>query len=301
MKCPKCSYLGFDAADRCRNCGYDFSLLAGDTPDPGSPGRPRATPLGVPPVPRGATPSLRPPRAVRDGGRPGTGSGLDRPLARTPDSAPLDLPLFDTGSSRLTALPPPQRPLAVRRPGSATPRPRPRAEGPRPAPLSLDLDPPEPPAVTAARASVTPEPSAPAGAPAPAIRRAAALVVDLALIALVDLVTAYFALRLCGLEPSEWNVLPVAPLAAFFLLLNAGYFILLTGAIGQTLGKMALQIEVVADAASPVGVGRATLRAAAALLTILPAGVGLFWALAGDRRALHDRLAGTRVIHVPVL
>src|SRR5687768_16466291 len=26
MKCPKCAYLGFETSDRCRNCGYDFSL-----------------------------------------------------------------------------------------------------------------------------------------------------------------------------------------------------------------------------------------------------------------------------------
>ena len=26
MKCPKCGYLGFESGDRCRNCGYDFSL-----------------------------------------------------------------------------------------------------------------------------------------------------------------------------------------------------------------------------------------------------------------------------------
>src|SRR5262245_4746548 len=26
MKCPKCGYLGFETTDRCRNCGYDFSL-----------------------------------------------------------------------------------------------------------------------------------------------------------------------------------------------------------------------------------------------------------------------------------
>ena len=28
MKCPKCGYLGFEPTDRCRNCGYDFSLAA---------------------------------------------------------------------------------------------------------------------------------------------------------------------------------------------------------------------------------------------------------------------------------
>ena len=28
MKCPKCEYLGFEHVERCRNCGYDFSLAA---------------------------------------------------------------------------------------------------------------------------------------------------------------------------------------------------------------------------------------------------------------------------------
>jgi len=28
VKCPKCHYLGFETGDRCKNCGYDFSLLA---------------------------------------------------------------------------------------------------------------------------------------------------------------------------------------------------------------------------------------------------------------------------------
>jgi uncharacterized RDD family membrane protein YckC len=34
MKCPKCLYIGFETGDRCKNCGYDFSLLAAvDEPD----------------------------------------------------------------------------------------------------------------------------------------------------------------------------------------------------------------------------------------------------------------------------
>ena len=32
MKCPKCGYLGFDDVERCRNCGYDFSLMPRPTP-----------------------------------------------------------------------------------------------------------------------------------------------------------------------------------------------------------------------------------------------------------------------------
>src|SRR5262249_36332036 len=30
MKCPKCGYLGFEEVERCRNCGYDFSLAPVD-------------------------------------------------------------------------------------------------------------------------------------------------------------------------------------------------------------------------------------------------------------------------------
>jgi hypothetical protein len=36
MKCPKCAYLGFETGDRCKHCGYDFSLLSApesDAPD----------------------------------------------------------------------------------------------------------------------------------------------------------------------------------------------------------------------------------------------------------------------------
>ena len=33
MKCPKCSYIGFEESDRCRNCGYEFAL-SDETPAP---------------------------------------------------------------------------------------------------------------------------------------------------------------------------------------------------------------------------------------------------------------------------
>ena len=28
MRCPKCQYISFDSSERCRNCGYEFSLTA---------------------------------------------------------------------------------------------------------------------------------------------------------------------------------------------------------------------------------------------------------------------------------
>ena len=38
MKCPKCAYLGFETGDRCKNCGYDFSLLSAPTSESDGPG-----------------------------------------------------------------------------------------------------------------------------------------------------------------------------------------------------------------------------------------------------------------------
>ena len=32
MRCPKCHYITFGGGDRCRNCGYDFSLSVAVTP-----------------------------------------------------------------------------------------------------------------------------------------------------------------------------------------------------------------------------------------------------------------------------
>ena len=73
---------------------------------------------------------------------------------------------------------------------------------------------------------------------------------------------------------------------------------LLTAAGGQTLGKMAAGIKVVPmDSTDRVSLGHSTMRAAGYLVSLLPAGLGLVPALVrADRRALHDRLADTRVV-----
>jgi uncharacterized RDD family membrane protein YckC len=90
---------------------------------------------------------------------------------------------------------------------------------------------------------------------------------------------------------------------AFLLILNGGYFVMFTAATGQTIGKMAADIRVVGapdatDAQPRVTFGRALVRAAAYLASLLPAGLGFLPAFIGprDHRALHDRIAGTRVV-----
>ena len=45
MKCPKCQYFSYDSGDRCRNCGYDFSLAL-DLPPADLPIQDGTEPLG---------------------------------------------------------------------------------------------------------------------------------------------------------------------------------------------------------------------------------------------------------------
>ena len=96
--------------------------------------------------------------------------------------------------------------------------------------------------------------------------------------------------------------LPLAPLVSFLLLLNGGYLATFVAASGQTIGKMAAGTRVVpadpaATASERVSFGQAIVRAAGYLVSALPAGAGFLPALLGhERRALHDRLADTRVV-----
>ena len=299
MKCPKCGYLGFDSSDRCKNCGYDFSLIespgAGTVRQTPTPGALRDASLRDPHLARGAryrhalaAPSLE---------------GADRLLAGHAEGTPVDLPLF--GDDTLAAfLPPPRAPLAVRRSTPAPTRMRPRASTPPPEALTLNLGEPatgEPGPAEPLEPDRRPEASSPgreAEAAATPGRRITAAVIDLGLIVLVDLVVLHFTLALCGLTMNDIHVVPVVPMAAFFLVLNGGYLVLFTGTLGQTLGKMAVEIEVVSDRRGGMDLRRATLRAGATLLSLLPAGLGWVAALVGDHRGLHDRLAGTRVVRV---
>ena len=112
----------------------------------------------------------------------------------------------------------------------------------------------------------------------------------------------YFTLRVLELPTSRAAaLLPIPPLAVFLLLLNGGYLAAFTAAGGQTIGKMLAGIRVVADHGATVGprvtLGAAVLRASAYLVSLLPVGLG-FAAILLDTegRALHDRLADTRVV-----
>ena len=287
MKCPKCGYLGFESVDRCRNCGYDFSLVTS------------AAPLALPELPlRHDAQSVRPLEDLElgDGGAPGA-SGETAP------SSTSELPLFGGDEDRPLIMKPspPRPPLAVRR---ATPEvPRLRSEQPRNQTLDLDLDALAPPVASAG----VPLPPPAAGWPtldnaessaedAGLGARLVAVLIDLTILAVVDVAVVYFTMQICGIMLWELRILPKGPLLAFLLVQNGGYLVVFTAG-GQTLGKMAAGIRVVSDASgSPLDLGRAVLRTIVWFFLAVPAGLGFHTALSRDRRGLHDRVAGTRVV-----
>jgi uncharacterized RDD family membrane protein YckC len=271
MKCPKCAYLGFESGDRCRNCGYEFSLAAA-TVDPLD----LALDLG----PDESRPPL----------------DLDRIIGASEATPSEDLPLFVRDDAPLiNAASRPRAPLGVRRATPEVPRARPRTiqtparsemlfEAPRAAVIGHAFD-----------AALNRDASGHALA-APASRVLAALV-DIALLSMLDAAVLYFTLRLLGLATAQMFELPLLPLVAFFLLLNGGYFIAFTTVGGQSIGKMALGIKVISQEETSVPIGRATLRTIAYLVSALPLGAGFLpGVISADRLALHDRLAHTRVV-----
>ena len=111
----------------------------------------------------------------------------------------------------------------------------------------------------------------------------------------------YFTLRVLDLPSGEVFSLPAAPMVSFLLLLNGGYLSMFVAAGGQTIGKMAAGTRVIpADPAAPaherVTFGQSVVRAGSYLVSALPVGLGFLPAFFGERRALHDRLADTRVV-----
>ncbi|HEY2432990.1 MAG TPA: RDD family protein [Vicinamibacterales bacterium] len=286
-KCPKCQYFSFDSGDRCRNCGYDFSLAVEPPPSD---------------------------LEIQNGKEP-VGPFGDFTLHEPARGLPLFTPGTEPDAPLVPPNPTPRAPLAVRR-GPTPGRPaRPKRE-------RADRDPEPRLALDTAEFPIVAVPSAPepelgldlsSSPPAPAaaseldsrragmMARIGAAAVDFSLLAVINVMVLYFTLRICDLTFADITLLPGAPVISFLLLVDGGYLATFVAAGGQTIGKMATGIRVVpADPAAPrsehVTFGHALVRAAALLLGLVPAGLGLLPVLFGDHRGLHDRLADTRVV-----
>lgn len=286
MKCPKCGYIGFETVDRCRNCGYEFSLAPPqllDLPmrdDVRSEGT--FDDLALLDAAAAPVPPLRSfdPRLDVAAGR-GARAGSELPFG--------DEPLITKPSS-------PRPPLAVRR---ATPEvPRLRAQSRLP---MLDLAQAADAESSVPFAARTPSPwpgdsvdLEPAGLGV----RALAVALDLAILLAIDALVIYFTMKICGLTATDFAVLPKLPLLAFLVVQNCGYLIAFTAG-GQTLGKMAAGIKIVPTSSdAPIDLGRSVLRTLVWVVLAVPAGLGFLTALSRDHRGLHDRCAGTRVVRL---
>jgi uncharacterized RDD family membrane protein YckC len=304
MKCPKCGYLGFERVERCRNCGYDFSLTSPITiPDIAIRHDTRINPLDdLSLIDDAAAPP--PDMPMSD-----VAVDLDRVFG-APDAADVrraaaprrELPLFGPpipdGEALITKASPPRSPLSVRR---ATPEvPRLRAEQPRmqSLDLALDLDSSDPMGAMPTGSRADPESwKAPRPQNATVGARLFAVVIDLLILAVTDAVVIYFTMQILDLSVADLGILPKGPLLAFLLVQNGGYLVAFTAG-GQTLGKMAAGIRVVPTGSdASLDLGRAFLRTLMWLLLAVPVGLGFLTALfSRDHRGLHDRFAGTRVV-----
>jgi len=89
-----------------------------------------------------------------------------------------------------------------------------------------------------------------------------------------------------------------ALLLAIGPLLAAIYFVAFWSVLGQTPGKLLFGVKVVATGGGPVGFRRSLIRLVGYVVSALPCYLGSFWILGPQRRAWHDRLAGTEVVYV---
>lgn len=327
MKCPKCGYLGFETTDRCRNCQYDFSLAPFST-DPElalQTAEQRVESNGdfeLPPIKRqtdslsasaldldrlfgeesGASGATGAPSA--SGTSRSSGASRASVIDTSPETAAQDAPVEldapdapaapDLPFDDAPIVPPPaaRPPLAVRRSTPELPRNRPRTTRPvRSEPLQLEAEP-------HGRASAGDIVASLMETPALSARVGAGLI-DTALLVAIDLTVLFLTLRITGLQNTfdDVRVLPPIPFAGFLAILTFGYVSAFTVAGGQTIGKMIMNLRVIGDDGRPVDAAGGMLRALGCMLVPVTFGLSYVPALVtSDHRALHDRLAGTRVV-----
>ncbi|MCC7125617.1 MAG: RDD family protein [Acidobacteria bacterium] len=135
-------------------------------------------------------------------------------------------------------------------------------------------------------------------AAAPGTRVGAALI-DAALLLSLDLLIVALTIRVANLTFTVADIsrLRPVPMVAFFALLAFLYLVAFTISGGQTVGKMIFGLRVTGDDGRPVDLTGAVVRALGAIASFLTLGALFVPVLFdADRRAVHDRLAGTRVV-----
>jgi uncharacterized RDD family membrane protein YckC len=284
--CASCGTVVLLPAKFCNACGRVLSAdAAGSAAEPGSAAEIEiAAPREVaPPDPR---PAPEPPaQAAHAQAMPEPAAG---PMP-APPAAPAPSPARAAAPAMAIA-PPPRRESS--RPPSRPPA-APSTRGPRSMP-------PRPVAVGPTGTASLAAPTTEAGF---GVRLVAGLV-DLAIVATIQAlllapVARHWWSRELPATPAEVPYFPILislAMVPIALVLGAAYYALFWGLKGATPGKLVLGLAVAAeDGTSPIGMSRATLRVLGYVASGLLLGIG-FLMIAFGGTALHDRIAGTRVV-----
>lgn len=146
--------------------------------------------------------------------------------------------------------------------------------------------------------------------PAGVWRRLGALVYD-GLLVLALVLTTAGAVNLLAPRPEigkdaasvsldNMQVISGPLLGSLILLIVFSFFAYFWVRHGRTLGMQAWHLRVQGQDGHNITLQQALIRFFSAFLALLPAALGLFWIwLDPARLAWHDRLSGTRMVHVP--
>jgi len=132
---------------------------------------------------------------------------------------------------------------------------------------------------------------------APFLVRIAAMIYESLLVTAVVFVAALPFLYLVGTAETGWvrHVFQLYLLGILFAYFSAFWL-----RSGQTLAMKTWRIRLVQVNGDTLTFRQAVLRFFLALLGLLLAGAGFWWALVDrDRQFLHDRIAGTRLVREP--
>ncbi len=98
-------------------------------------------------------------------------------------------------------------------------------------------------------------------------------------------------------SPLYEAALPLALMRLYLLAVIAGFYVYFWTHGGQTLGMRAWRFRVIGDDGATLSTGAALARFGWAIISLLPAGLGLWWSLFDrDGLAWHDRKSHSRLV-----
>ena len=133
--------------------------------------------------------------------------------------------------------------------------------------------------------------------PAPLLARFAVMIYELLLVTAVVFVASFIIIPVVGELRAPWqrHLFQLYILGILFAYFSAFWL-----RSGQTLAMKTWRIRLVQQNGDTLTFKQAGLRFVLALLGLLLAGIGFWWAFFDrDKQFLHDRIVGTRLIRVP--